>query len=41
MQSAELGSILVRLLLIIIGARIAGYISEKLKQPAVLGELIA
>lgn len=41
LTSAQVEEVLIRLLLIVFVARAFGYIAEKLKQPAVLGELIA
>ena len=41
MSESQIGLLLVKLVIIIVLARLAGYLAEKLKQPAVLGELIA
>lgn len=41
MSASPIALLLVKLVIIIVLARLAGYFAEKLKQPAVLGELIA
>ena len=40
-EAVKISYILVRIVIILIAAKIGGYIAEKLKQPSVLGELAA
>jgi len=39
--SAELGTVILKLIVVLAAARFAGILAEKIKQPAVLGELLA
>ncbi|MBS3098570.1 cation:proton antiporter [Candidatus Woesearchaeota archaeon] len=41
MSTSQIGILLIKLVIIILAARLFGYLAEKIKQPAVLGELIA
>ena len=41
MSTSQIGILLIKLVIIILAARLFGYLAEKIKQPVVLGELIA